>query len=143
MIRSVLPPLRVGLALALLLPSLAVAQPASPPAAPTPAPASASLPDDLPIYTPSAVVSSMASPERGTIVTLRSDDDPAAIFEWYRAEFEKRGWRVDRQSETGGQHLVTALKGARKASLLITRKVSAASPDRDEAQILLVVTEER
>lgn len=143
MIRLIRSPARAVVALALLLPCPALADPATPPAAPAPSPPSVSLPDDLPVYARAVPISSMTSPASGTIVTLRSEDDPAAILEWYDGEFAKRGWRIERRSESAGRNLLTALKGARKASLLITSKANAESADRNEAQIMLVVTEER
>jgi len=131
------------LVLALLLPGSAVAQSESPPPAASPPPASAVASDEMPVYPRAVTVSSMKSATQGTILTLRSDDAPAAILDWYDAELTKRGWRVERRNEASGRHLLTALEGARKASLLITTKVSAANADRDESQIMLVVTEER
>jgi len=85
----------------------------------------------------------MASPTQGTIVTLRSEDDPTVILDWYDGEFAKRGWQVERRGETGGRNLLTASKGARRASLLITRQASAEEAKHEESQILLVVTEGR
>jgi hypothetical protein len=94
----------------------------------------AGLADDLPLYAGAAPVSSMSSPSRGTIVDLRSNDAPAAIFAWYRDELPKRGWLLERESETGGHHLVTAIKEGRRATLLI-------KPGADGTRILLTVAQ--
>lgn len=137
--------LRRAVALALLLPPLAVADPtAAPPAEPpvAAAPAPNAIPDDLPLYAGAIPVSSMTSQQRGTIVNLRSSDAPDRIFEWYRAELPRRGWLVEKQDGAGAQHLVTAYKGGRKASLLISARPAAEDDAKTEAQILLVVTED-
>lgn len=81
--------------------------------------APAGLPDDLPLYTGAVPISSMSSPSRGTIVNLRSIDASEPIFTWYRDELPRRGWLLDKQSGAGGQHLVTAHKDGRKATVLL------------------------
>jgi hypothetical protein len=97
--------------------------------------APAGLPDDVPLYAQATPISSMSSPQRGTIVNLRSGDPADAIFGWYQAELPKRGWILEKQSGAGGQHLLTALKGGRKATVMITTGASA-------TQILLTVLSE-
>jgi hypothetical protein len=77
------------------------------------------LPEDVPVYADASTVGSMSSPRTGTIVNLTSPDAPDAIAGWYREEFTRRGWRIDRESATGMQHLVTALKEGRRATVLI------------------------
>jgi hypothetical protein len=77
----------------------------------------------------------MASADRGTIVNLRSADSPQQVFDWYVSEFPARGWRIETQSGAGGQHLLTAVKAGRKATLLVTTGSSA-------TQILLTVLED-
>jgi hypothetical protein len=78
------------------------------------------LPDDVPLYAQATPISSMASPDRGTIVNLRSTDSAEQVFAWYRDELAKRGWTIATQSGAGAQHLLTATKDTRKASVLIT-----------------------
>jgi hypothetical protein len=77
------------------------------------------LPADVPVYAEAATVGSMSSPRTGTIVNLTSPDSPDQIAGWYRDEFGKRGWKVDKESATGMQHLVAALKDGRRATVLI------------------------
>ncbi len=91
------------------------------------------LPDDVPLYAQSTPISSMASPDRGTIVNLRTADPPEQVFAWYRDELAKRGWKIETQSGAGAHHLLTATKDSRKASVLITTGSAT--------QILLTVLE--
>jgi hypothetical protein len=77
------------------------------------------LPDDVPIYADASTIGSMSSPRTGTIVNLTSPDAPDAIAGWYRDEFARRGWRIDKESATGMQHLIAALKEGRRATVLI------------------------
>jgi hypothetical protein len=77
------------------------------------------LPDDVPVYATAQNIGSMSSPRTGTIVNLTSQDTPDQVASWYRDEFAKRGWQLDKQSATGMQHLVAALKDGRRATVLI------------------------
>jgi len=134
-------------ALVLLATLLAAAAPdaRATPAEPAPGAASApptGLPDDLPLYAGAVPVSSMASPGKGTVVNLRSADAPELVFEWYRAELPKHGWTLDKQNGAGDQHLITARKDGRKASLLISARKSADAAAPGETQVLLIVSEE-
>lgn len=94
------------------------------------------LPQDVPIYPSALPNSSMASPTRGTIVNLRSQDGVDLVSAWYGKEFPERGWLLETQSGAANSHLVTAVKQGRKATVLITGNPSG-------AQILLTVLEIR
>jgi hypothetical protein len=94
------------------------------------------LPPDVPIYPSALPLSSMASPTRGTIVNLRSQDGVDLVSAWYGKELPERGWLLENQSGAANSHLVTAVKQGRRATVLIT-----GSPDG--AQILLTVLEIR
>jgi len=102
-------------------------------AAPDP---STPLASDVPLYGPARPISSMASPARGTIVNLRSDDAPEQVSAWYGTELAARGWELEKQSGAAGTHLVTARKGGRKATVLITSGAQG-------TQILITVLEDR
>jgi hypothetical protein len=78
-----------------------------------------SLAADVPVYAEAETLGSMSSERTGTIVNLRSDDPPEQVAGWYREELARRGWTLDRESATGAQHLVTALKEGRRATVLI------------------------
>jgi hypothetical protein len=94
------------------------------------------LPHDVPIYPSALPISSMASPTRGTIVNLRSQDGVDLVSAWYGKELPERGWLLETQSGAANSHLVTAVKQGRKATVLITGNPSG-------AQILLTVLEIR
>jgi hypothetical protein len=68
-------------------------------------------------------------------VNLRSADPADQVFGWYQAELPKRGWVLEKQSGAAGQHLLTALKAGRKATVMITTGASS-------TQILLTVLQD-
>jgi hypothetical protein len=78
----------------------------------------------------------MSSPERGTIVNLSSDDAAEQVSAWYGTELPASGWELEKQSGAAGTHLVTARKGGRKATVLITGGAQG-------TQILITVLEDR
>lgn len=94
------------------------------------------LASDVPLYGQALPISSMSSPERGTIVNLRSDDAPERVSAWYGTELPARGWEMEKQSGAAGTYLVTARKGGRKATVLITGGAQG-------TQILITVLEDR
>ena len=102
----------------------------------TAAAAPAQLAADVPIYGTAPPVSSMASPELGTVVNLRSDDAAEQVSAWYGAELPARGWKLEKQSGAAGSHLLIAHKGRRKATVLITAGAQG-------TQILTTVVEDR
>ncbi len=91
---------------------------------------------DVPLYGPAPPISSMSSPQRGTVVNLRTDDAAEQVSAWYGTELPARGWELEKQSGVAGSYLVIAHKGGRKATVLIT----AGSPG---TQILITVLEDR
>lgn len=86
-----------------------------------PAEPPAGLSEDVPLFPNATTVGSMASPTRGTIVNLNSQEPADAIFAWYQQELPKRGWLIDKQSATTFSHLLTANRDTRKATVLIKR----------------------
>jgi len=94
------------------------------------------LASDVPLYGQALPISSMSSPERGTIVNLRSDDPPEQVSAWYGTELPAHGWELEKKSGAAGTHLVTARKGGRKATVLITGGAQG-------TQILITVLEDR
>jgi len=94
------------------------------------------LASDVPLYGHALLISSMASPERGTIVNLRSDDAPERVSSWYGTELPARDWELETQRGVAGTYLVTARKSGRKATVLITG-------DSQATQILITVLEDR
>ena len=91
---------------------------------------------DVPLYGHAIPISSMSSPQRGTIVDLRSDDSSAQVATWYGSELPARGWELEKHSGAAGSFLVTAHKGGRKATVLITGGAQG-------TQILITVLEDR
>ncbi len=91
---------------------------------------------DIPFYRQAVPISSMTSPERGTVVNLRSDDATERVFAWYGTELPARGWELEKQSGVGGTYLVTARKAGHRATVLITSGAQG-------TQILITVLEDR
>jgi hypothetical protein len=93
------------------------------------------LPPDVPVYAPASPISSMSSPTRGTIVHLRSEDAVDRVAAWYATELPALGWRLESENGAADSKLVTAVKSARKATVLITG-------GSDGTQILLTILEQ-
>jgi hypothetical protein len=93
------------------------------------------LPPDVPVYEPASPISSMSSPTRGTIVHLRSEDAVDRVAAWYATELPALGWRLESENGAADSKLVTAVKSARKATVLITG-------GSDGTQILLTILEQ-
>jgi hypothetical protein len=92
------------------------------------------LPADVPLYASALPISSMSSPARGTIVNLRSKDAVELVSAWYAKELPAHGWALETQSGAANSQLLTAVKQARRASVLITGNERG-------TQILLTVLE--
>jgi len=94
------------------------------------------FPADVPLYGGAKPLSSMASPEHGTIVNLRSADPPEQVFDWYRAHYAEQGWEIEKELAERGRHTVVARKGNRVSSVVIMGVPGA-------TQALLTVAEDR
>lgn len=94
------------------------------------------FPDDVPVYANAEPLSSMASPQRGTVVNLRSTDPPADMFRWYRDRYEAAGWEIETAKEERSRSTLVARKGNRVSSVVLTSIPGA-------TQALVQVSEER
>ncbi|MEB2343525.1 MAG: hypothetical protein OZ948_02160 [Deltaproteobacteria bacterium] len=136
-------------------------EPPAPAAAPTPAPAGpvvtrtvlpdgqvfeaeygkadqlpTGFPDDVPLYGNARPLSSMAAPDHGTVVNLRSPDPPADLFAWYQEHYLAQGWEIELAKEEHARSTLVARKGNRVSSVVITGVPGA-------TQALLTVAEDR
>jgi hypothetical protein len=94
------------------------------------------FPEDVPVYGDARPLSSMASPEHGTVVNLRSADPPEKVFAWYRDHYGQQGWTVEHAEEARGRSTLVVRKGNRVSSVVIQAVPGA-------TQTLLTVTEDR
>ena len=79
------------------------------------------FPKDIPIF-PNAVLFSAMETGGGTaMVSLDSEAQPAAIYEFYKQKLEGAAWRIENELNVGGGRVLTALKGDRKVVLNIER----------------------
>lgn len=94
------------------------------------------FPADVPVYENATPLSSMASPQHGTVVNLRSTDPPGDVFAWYRDRYEAAGWEIESAQQERSRSTLVARKGNRVSSLVLTHVPGA-------TQALLQVAEDR
>lgn len=94
------------------------------------------FPDDVPLYANARPLSSMATAEHGTAVSLHSSDPADAVFAWYREHYAQQGWTIEHESQSGGRSTVVARKGNRVSSVVIQGV-------QGTTQVLLMVAEDR
>lgn len=94
------------------------------------------FPDDVPLYGNARPLSSLAAPSRGTVVNLRSPDEPAKLFAWYQEQYAAQGWEIEHAKEEHARSTLVARKGNRVSSIVILGVPGA-------TQALLTVAEDR
>lgn len=94
------------------------------------------FPDDVPLYGNAQPLASMAAPEHGTVVNLRTADAPEQVFAWYREHYANRGWEIEQQLEERSRRTIVASKGNRVSSIVIIGVPGA-------TQILLTIADDR
>jgi len=94
------------------------------------------FPDDVPLYGNARPLSSMAAPNRGTVVNLRSSDTPEQMFAWYQEHYAAQGWQIEHAKEEHARSTLVARKGNRVSSVVILGVPGA-------TQALLTVAEDR
>ena len=85
---------------------------------------SRALPDDFPLDVPlytSGTVTEATKKAADTGVTyrviIRSNDEGATIFEWYKAELPKAGWTITMSLANGNNSMMNATKGTTSLTL--------------------------
>jgi hypothetical protein len=94
------------------------------------------FPDDVPLYGNARPLSSMAAPDRGTVVNLRSSDSAAEMFAWYQQQYAAQGWEIEHAKQEHARSTLVARKGNRVSSIVILGVPGA-------TQALLTVSEDR
>ena len=83
-----------------------------------------SWPKDAPVYSKATILftgtSNPATGKPGMAVTLSSDDAAKTVHEYYVSQLAKDGWNVDANVQTGSAYMVSATKGGRVLSVMIS-----------------------
>jgi hypothetical protein len=94
------------------------------------------FPDDVPLYGNAKPLSSMAAPNHGTVVNLRTSDPPERMFAWYQEQYAAQGWEIELAREEHARSTLVARKGNRISSVVILGVPGA-------TQALVTVAEDR
>jgi hypothetical protein len=78
----------------------------------------ANFPEDLPLY-PNAVPFSAMETGGTTILSLDSDKQAPEVYGFYKEQLPASGWTIENELNVGGQRVLTAIKGDRKAVVQI------------------------
>jgi hypothetical protein len=78
------------------------------------------FPDDVPLYGDAKPMSSVASVESGTVVSMRTQDPADRVFAWYQERYAAQGWEIEHEAVERGRSLIAARKGNRLSSVVIT-----------------------
>ena len=79
----------------------------------------ASFPEDLPTYPNSVPFSAMETGGGTTFLSLDSDEQPPAVYEFYKEKLPASGWRIESELNVAGQRVLTVIKGDREAVVQI------------------------
>lgn len=74
-----------------------------------------SFPKDIPLFPDSVLSSSLDSDDGPIIVGADSDKQPPEIYAFYKEQLPAAGWRIENDVNVGGQRVLSAVKGDRKA----------------------------
>lgn len=93
------------------------------------------FPEDLPRYPGATATASLAAGAQGTFVAFSTEHDQRVVVDYYKKELPGMGWTIENQASVGGQDLLSAAKGRRRASLAFstaegTTRISIALSDK-------------
>ena len=77
------------------------------------------FPSDVPIIPGAEPMAALSAGDSGTVLTLKSAEDQAKIREYYLSELPKNGWTILSERSFGGQLMIDASQGTRRASVTI------------------------
>ena len=78
------------------------------------------FPNDIPRYPGAVEIGAVSAAGQGALATFRSSDSPEEIRAFYRHQLTQTGWRVDRETDFAGEHVLSTSKGNRTVSVAIT-----------------------
>jgi hypothetical protein len=96
----------------------------------------ADFPRDIPVYPGATPQMAIARPREGMVLNLRSQDSRQEVYEFYASELASEGWEIGTEMDLGGQRMLTAVKGERRALLTI-------AGDGNDTVVTIALTEGR
>ena len=79
----------------------------------------ANFPEDVPLYPDAVPFSAMETGGGTTLLSLDTDKPAPKVYEFYKEKLPASGWKIDNELNVGGQRVLTAIKGDRKAVVQI------------------------
>ena len=80
----------------------------------------ADYPEDVPRLPGATPVMANSAPGEGSLVVMFEAETPAEeVFSFYRQGFEEAGWKIAREVQVAGQHILLARKEDREANLIV------------------------
>ena len=79
----------------------------------------ANFPKDLPLYPDAVPFAAMETGGGTTILSLDSDKQAPEVYAFYKEKLPASGWTIESELNVGGQRVLTAIKGDRKAVVQI------------------------
>jgi hypothetical protein len=77
------------------------------------------FPEDLPLYPDAVPFSAMETGGGTTILSLDTDKQAPEVYGFYKEKLPASGWTIENELNVGGQRVLTAIKGDRKAVIQI------------------------
>jgi hypothetical protein len=77
------------------------------------------FPEDLPLYPNAVPFSAMETGGGSAFVNLDSASRAPDVYEFYKEKLPASGWTIENEVNLGGQRVLTAVKGDRKAVVQI------------------------
>jgi hypothetical protein len=77
------------------------------------------FPDDLPLYPDAVPFSAMETGGGTAILSLDTDKQAPVVYGFYKEQLPASGWEIESELNVGGQRVLTATKGDRKAVIQI------------------------
>ena len=77
------------------------------------------FPEDIPLYPDAVPFSAMETGGGTTILSLDSDEQAPEVYGFYKEQLPASGWTIENELNVGGQRVLTAIKGDRKAVIQI------------------------
>ena len=75
----------------------------------------ATFPKDLPLYPNAVPFSAMETGGGASFLSLNSDAQAPDVYKFYKEKLPASGWTIENEVNLGGQRVLTAVKGDRKA----------------------------
>jgi hypothetical protein len=77
------------------------------------------FPTDVPVLPGAEPMAALSAGGSGVVVTLKSSEEQSTIRDFYLSELPKNGWTIQAERSVGGQLVIEATQGSRRASVTI------------------------